>query len=60
MQTVDPDLFRRVADGRYEIDSHAVAEAMLRRVVRLNEMRRRSRVLVTADRQWPAFAVKKD
>lgn len=48
---VDPDLFRRVSDGEYEVDPYAVAEAMLRRSARLSELRRRSRVLVTANVQ---------
>jgi hypothetical protein len=49
MQTIDPDLVGRVAAGEYEIDPHAVAEAMLRRHARLNELRQLSRVLVPAD-----------
>jgi hypothetical protein len=47
MQSIDPDLVRRVAGGEYEIDPHAVAEAMLRRRARLNQARQLSRVLVT-------------
>ena len=53
MQTIDPDLVRRVAGGDYEIDPHAVAEAMLRRRARLNELRRISRMFVSAQRQFP-------
>jgi hypothetical protein len=49
MQTIDPDLVRRVAGGEYEIDPHAVAEAMLRRRARLNELRRLSRMLVAGE-----------
>ncbi|HEY2603421.1 MAG TPA: hypothetical protein VGI67_17820 [Thermoleophilaceae bacterium] len=54
MQAIDPDLVRRVADGEYEIDPHAVAEAMLRRSARLNELRRFSRVFVAGDVELPA------
>jgi hypothetical protein len=46
LQAIDPDLFRRVNGGEYEIDPHAVAEAMLRRRARLNEFRQLSRMLV--------------
>lgn len=53
MQTVDPDLVRRVAGGDYEIDPHAVAEAMLRRRARLTKLRQLSRVLVAADIERP-------
>jgi hypothetical protein len=56
---VDPDLFRRVSGGEYEIDPHAVAEAMLRRSARLSELRRRSRVLVAANVQRPPARDKK-
>jgi hypothetical protein len=49
MQKIDPDLVGRVAAGEYEIDPHAVAEAMLRRSARLNELRRLSRMLVASD-----------
>jgi hypothetical protein len=54
MQTVDPDLVRRVNGGDYEIDPHAVAEAMLRRRARLNELRRISRMLVASDVEHPS------
>jgi hypothetical protein len=54
MHTIDPDLVRRVADGRYEIDPHAVAEAMLRRGARLGEARRLSRMLVAPELQLAA------
>jgi hypothetical protein len=53
MQTIDPDLVRRVAGGDYQIDPHAVAEAMLRRRARLNEMRQLSRMLVAAKLDRP-------
>jgi hypothetical protein len=56
---VDPDLFRRVSDGEYEIDPHAVAEAMLQRSARLSELRRRSRVFVSANVQRPPLREKK-
>jgi hypothetical protein len=46
VHAMDPELARRVADGEYEIDPQAVAEAMLRRHARLNQMRQLSRVLV--------------
>ena len=59
MQMVDPDLFRRVSGGEYEIDPHAVAEAMLRRSARLSELRRRSRMLVAANFQRPPTREKK-
>jgi hypothetical protein len=49
MQTIDPDLVRRVARGTYEIDPHAVAEAMLRRRARLSELRQLSRMLVASE-----------
>lgn len=49
MQAIDPDLVRKVAGGEYEIDPHAVAEAMLRRCARLDEMRELSRMLVSGD-----------
>jgi hypothetical protein len=54
MQTIDPDLVRRVAGGEYEIDPHAVAEAMLGRRARLNEMRQLSRMLVASDVELPS------
>ncbi|HEY1597119.1 MAG TPA: hypothetical protein VGF74_17100 [Thermoleophilaceae bacterium] len=54
MQQIDPELVRRVNGGDYEIDPHAVAEAMLRRRARLSEMRRLSRMLVAADVDRPA------
>ena len=53
MQIVDPELVRRVAGGEYEIDPHAVAEAMLRRRARLNQLRQLSRVLVAGDVELP-------
>ena len=55
MQALNPDLVRRVTEGEYEIDPHAVAEAMLRRNARINQLRRMSRVLVTRERKRPAF-----
>lgn len=54
MQTIDPDLVRRVAGGEYEIDPHAVAEAMLRRRARLNEVRHLSRMLVASEFELPS------
>jgi hypothetical protein len=53
MQAIDPDLVRRVAGGEYEIDPHAVAEAMLRRRARLNQLRELSRMLVAGEGQLP-------
>jgi hypothetical protein len=54
MQAIDPDLARRVAGGEYEIDPHAVAEAMLRRGARLREARQFSRMLVASDIELPS------
>lgn len=54
MQTIDPDLVGRVAAGEYEIDPHAVAEAMLRRRARLSELRRLSRMLIASDVELPS------
>ena len=48
MQTIDPDLRRRIAGGQYRVDPHAVAEAMLGRRERLSEARRLSRMLVAS------------
>jgi hypothetical protein len=53
MHTIDPDLVRRVAGGQYEIDPHAVAEAMLRRRARLNQLRQLSRMLVASEFELP-------
>lgn len=50
LQSIDPELVRRITGGEYEIDPHAVAEAMLRRRARLTQLRQLSRVLVTAQR----------
>jgi hypothetical protein len=50
LQSVDPDLVRRITGGDYEIDPHAVAEAMLRRRAKLSELRQLSRMLVTRQR----------
>ena len=58
MHAIDPDLFRRVAGGHYEVDPHAVADAMLRRRARLNELRRLSRVLVSAEGDFPSAGSK--
>ena len=55
MQAIDPDLVRRVTGGEYQIDPHAVAEAMLRRRARLNEARQLSRMLVTSDVERPSI-----
>jgi hypothetical protein len=54
MQTIDPDLVRTVRGGEYEIDPNAVAEAMLRREARLNELRQLSRMLVARKFDRPA------
>lgn len=51
MQAIDPDLVRRVTGGEYEIDPHAVAEAMLRRRARINQCRQLSRMLVAGQLQ---------
>jgi len=53
MQVIDPDLVRRVNGGEYEIDPQAVAEAMLSRRARLNQLRRLSRMLVAPDVELP-------
>ena len=58
MHVIDPDLVRRVAGGQYQVDPHAVAEAMLRRRARLNDLRRLSRMLVAADGELPATCSK--
>ena len=58
MQAIDPDLVRRVAGGEYEIDPHAVAEAMLRRRARLNQLRELSRMLVAGEGQRSPFGSK--
>jgi hypothetical protein len=50
LQTIDPDLVRRITGGEYEIDPHAVAEAMLRRRARLDQLRELSRMLVSGQR----------
>lgn len=54
LQSVDPDLVRRITGGQYEIDPHAVAEAMLRRRAKLSELRQLSRMLVTGQRNGSA------
>ena len=54
MQAMNPELVRRVLGGEYEIDQHAVAEAMLRRRARLNQMRQLSRVLVARELHRPS------
>ena len=58
MHVIDPDLVRRVAGGQYQVDPHAVAEAMLRRRARLNDLRRLSRMLVSADGELPSTCSK--
>ena len=58
MHVIDPDLVRRVAGGRYQVDPHAVAEAMLRRRARLDELRRLSRMLVAAEGELPSAGSK--
>lgn len=52
MHAIDPDLVRRVAGGNYEVDPHAVADAMLRRRARINKLRRLSRMLVAAEGEF--------
>ena len=59
MHSVQPELVRQVVEGQYEIDPHAVAEAMLRRSARLTELQRLSRMLVAADLNRPAGRPKK-
>jgi hypothetical protein len=51
MQTIDPDLRRRIAGGQYRVDPYAVAEAMLRKEAQLGALRRLSLVLVAGDGQ---------
>ena len=51
---VDPDLKRRVANGTYVVDPHAVAEAMLRRRADRDQARRLSRMLVSGELHRPA------
>ena len=46
---VDADLQRRIAEGRYVVDPHAVAEAMLRRSADRADARRLSRMLVSGE-----------
>ena len=53
MQSIDPELMRRVAGGEYQIDPHAVAEAMLSRRARLEALRQLSRVLVAPKVELP-------
>jgi len=50
LQSVDPELVRRITGGEYDIDPHAVAEAMLRRRAQLSELRQLSRMLVAGQR----------
>jgi hypothetical protein len=50
LQSVDPELVRRITGGEYDIDPHAVAEAMLRRRAQLSELRQLSRMLVAGPR----------
>ena len=47
MHRIDRELRRRVADGEYVVDPHAVAEAMIRRA-RIREAQRFSRMLKAA------------
>jgi hypothetical protein len=54
MQTIDPDLRRRIVGGEYRVDPHAVAEAMLRKEARLGALRRLSLMLVAGDGQRPS------
>jgi hypothetical protein len=53
MQAIDPELMRRVAGGEYQIDPHAVAEAMLSRRARLKALRQLSQVLVAPKVKLP-------
>lgn len=53
MQSIDPELMRRVAGGEYQIDPHAVAEAMLSRHARLKALRQLSQVLVAPKVKLP-------
>ena len=46
---VDPELRRRIAEGRYVVDPHAVAHAMLRRSADRADARRLSRMLVSGE-----------
>jgi hypothetical protein len=46
---VDPGLLRRIRDGEYVVDPHAVAEAMLRRGAQRAEAQRLSRMLVARE-----------
>jgi hypothetical protein len=54
LQTIDPDLVRRITGGEYEIDPQAVAEAMLSRRARLDQLRELSRMLVARQRNGSA------
>jgi hypothetical protein len=53
LQAIDPELVRRVADGEYQIDPHAVAEAMLGRRARLEALRQISQMLVASKVELP-------
>jgi hypothetical protein len=53
MQSIDPELTRRVAGGEYQIDPHAVAEAMLNRRARLKAARQLSQMLVASKVKLP-------
>lgn len=46
---VDAELKRRIAEGEYVVDPHAVAAAMLRRSADRAEARRLSRMLVSGE-----------
>ena len=70
LDVIDPDLKRRVADGRYVVDAPRVAEAVLHcativaEVTRLGELRivsrRLSLMLVPAEDDWAAVAAAQD
>jgi hypothetical protein len=53
MQAIDPELVRRVTGGEYQIDPHAVAEAMLTRRARIKELRQLSQMLVAPKVKLP-------
>ena len=46
---IDPELMRRVREGDYIVDPHAVAEAILRRGAARAEARRISEMLVAGE-----------
>lgn len=70
LDVIDPDLRRRVIEGRYVVDASRVAEAVLRcativaEATRLGELRivsrRLSLMLVPAQDDWTAVAAEQD